>query len=386
MNPIGKMCGADVVFGGRWDDVRGVATFKATLDGVIGYYDEKGLSASLIPAPAVAQRVARPEDTDAAQAIYFHDDEGVIFGSVILSGGQIVPLSEIVYEDAEAWLDAVSKSLRDPNLDLVLVPETVEIAPADKLRKYDVTPSVETRGLPRLSSASGSKTLIGVALIVLALAGIGGGTWAYLTDQFAPPPPEIRMVTENRVPEFGRVLEACAEDLSSPWPAPPEWDLVREGCVADWATAQLSGLAPPEQSPHAYRLYEINPQIWDPYLSRLAFLRISERFPGRVIEGSSQFLLYLPYELETRLVDNAYLPNRSPDELVRSRFVGSVQIQGGSGMETFSASTPLEVREVLGRLAGERLTPGHVYHDPRSGVTGFRFGPEQVQTRQVRAN
>ena len=386
MNPIGRMCGIDVVYGGRWDDVRGKAAFKATHDGVVCYYDEKDLLTSLVPAPAVALRLARPEDTDAAQAVFFHDDKGEIFSSVILSGGQIVPLSETLHEDDDAWLDAISKSLRDPNLDLVLVPDTVDIAQADKLRKFEIGGGIGAKGLPRLTSASGSRTLIGVALITLALAGIGGGTWAYLTDQFAPPPPEIRMVTENRVPEFGRVLESCVEDLSSPWPAPPEWDLVREGCVADWGTAQLSGLAPSEQSPHAYRLYEINPQIWDPYLSRLAFLRISERFPGRVIEGSSQFLLYLPYELETRLVDNAYLPNRSPDELVRSRFVGSVQIQGGAGMETFSASTPLEFPEVLSRLSGERLTTGHVYHDPRSGVTGFRFGPEQVRTRQVRAN
>lgn len=386
MNPIGKMCGTDVVFGGRWDDVRGSAPFKATHDGVIGYYDEKGLSSSLIPAPALAQRLVRPEDTDAAQVIYFHDDEGAVFGSVILSGGQIVPLSETVFEDTETWLDAISKSLRDPNLDLVLVPETVEIAPADKLRKYDLSLTPDTRGLPRLASASGSRTLIGVTMIALALAGIGGGTWAYLTDQFAPPPPEIRMVQERRVPLFGEVLTACAEDLSAPWPAPPEWELVREGCVADWGLAQLSGLMPPEQVPHAYRLYEISPQTWDPYLSRLAFLRISERFPGRVIEGSNQFLLYLPYELETRLVDNAYLPDQAPAELVRSRFVGSIEIQGGAGLEGFSASSQLELEEVLTRLAAERLTPGHAFQDLRGGRTGFRFGPERVETRQVRAD
>jgi hypothetical protein len=386
MNPIGRMCGVEVVFGGRWDDLRGAAPFKATHEGVVGYFDARGLSTSLVPAPAVAQRVAQPEDAGAAQAIFYNDEEGRVFGSVIFSGGQIAPLSETVHEDADAWLAAIARALRDPNLDIIHVPEGVLVPKVEKLRHFDLAGQVERKGLTRISSASGSKNLIGGLVILLALAGIGAGTWAYLTDQFAPPPPEVRMVKENRIPLFGEILTACAEDLSAPWPAPPEWELIREGCVADWGTAQLSGLMPAEQGPHAYRLYEINPQIWDPYLSRLSFLRISERFPGKVIEGTSQFLLYLPYELETRVVDNAYLPDQDPAELVRSRFVGSVEMQGGAGMEGLSASTPLELEEVLTRLAGERLTPGHVFHDPRGQRTGFRFGAERVETRQVRAN
>lgn len=385
MNPIGKMCDIEVVFGARWDDLHGGAPLRTTHDGVTGYYDVKGLSLKLVPAPVVAHRAAAPDDQLAVQAIFYNDEEGRVFGSVIFSGGQIAPLSETVYQDADDWISAISRSLRDANLDLVHVPQGVQVPAVEKLRQYDLTRSVEQKGLPRLS-ASGSKNLIGGVFIALVLAGIGGGTWAFLTDQFAPPPPQIQMVTEKRVTLFGDVLNACAEDLSAPWPAPPEWELVREGCVGDWGTAQLTGLVPAEQSPHAYRLYEINPQIWDPYLSRLAFLRISTRFPGQVVEGTNQFLLHIPYELTTRIVDNAYLPDTSPQEIIRSRFVGSVQMQGGAGMEAMSASTELELTEVLSRLSGERLTTGHVFRDLRGGRTGMRFGPEQVQTRQVRAD
>jgi len=385
MNPIGRMCDVEVVFGGRWDDLPGGAPLKTSHDGVSGYYDVKGLNLKLVPAPVVAYRSASPDDPLAAQAIFYNDDEGRVFGSVIFSGGKIAPLSESVYEDADEWVSAISRSLRDANLDLVHIPEGVRVPTVEKLRHYDLTLPVEHKGLPRLSS-SGSKNLIGIAVIGLILAGIGGGTWAFLTDQFAPPVPEVRMVTEKRVPLFGEILSACAEDLSAPWPAPPEWELVREGCVADWGTAQLSGLTPGEQSPHAYRLYEINTQTWDTYLSRLAFLRISERFPGRVVEGTNQFLLHIPYELETRIVDNAYLPDQAPLEIIRSRFVGSVQVQGGTGMEAMSASTELEMADVLARLSGERLTTGHVFRDLRGSRTGIRFGAEQVQTRQVRAD
>ena len=385
MNPIGKMCDIEVVFGARWDDLHGGAPLRTTHEGVPGYYDTKGLSLKLVPAPVVAHRAAAPDDQLAVQAIFYNDEEGRVFGSVIFSGGQIAPLSETVYQDADDWISAISRSLRDANLDLVHVPQGVQVPAVEKLHQYDLTRSVEQKGLPRLS-ASGSKNLIGGAVIALVLAGIGVGTWAFLTDQFAPPPPQIQMVTEKRVTLFGDVLNACAEDLSAPWPAPPEWELVREGCVGDWGTAQLTGLVPAEQSPHAYRLYEINPQIWDPYLSRLAFLRISTRFPGQVVEGTNQFLLHIPYELTTRIVDNAYLPDTSPQEIIRSRFVGSVQMQGGAGMEAMSASTELELTEVLSRLSGERLTTGHVFRDLRGGRTGMRFGPEQVQTRQVRAD
>lgn len=385
MNPIGKMCDIEVVFGARWDDLHGGAPLRTTHEGVPGYYDTKGLSLKLVPAPVVAHRAAAPDDQLAVQAIFYNDEEGRVFGSVIFSGGQIAPLSETVYQDADDWISAISRSLRDANLDLVHVPQGVQVPAVEKLRQYDLTRSVEQKGLPRLS-ASGSKNLIGGAVIALVLAGIGVGTWAFLTDQFAPPPPQIQMVTEKRVTLFGDVLNACAEDLSAPWPAPPEWELVREGCVGDWGTAQLTGLVPAEQSPHAYRLYEINPQIWDPYLSRLAFLRISTRFPGQVVEGTNQFLLHIPYELTTKIVDNAYLPDTSPQEIIRSRFVGSVQMQGGAGMEAMSASTELELTEVLSRLSGERLTTGHVFRDLRGGRTGMRFGPEQVQTRQVRAD
>lgn len=386
MNPIGRMCGVDVVFGGRWDDLRGAAPLKANHDGIVGFYDTRGLGTALIPAPVVAQRAALPKDAGEVQAIFYNDEAGEIFGSIIFSGGLIAPLSETVHEDSEAWLAAIGRALRDPNLDLVYIPQGVRVPQVEKLRHYDLTQAVDRKGLTRLTSASGSKNLLGGLIIALVLAGIGGGTWAFLTDQFAPPPPEVRMVTEKRVPVFDDILTACAEDLSSPWPAPPEWELVREGCVSDWGMAQLSGLVPPDQVPHAYRLYEINPQVWDPYLSRLSFLRISERFAGRVIEGSNQFLLYLPYELGTRLVDTAFLPNQDPASLVRSRFVGSIDLQGGTGMEAYSASTPLELDEVLARLTGEPLTPGHVFHDLRGQRTGIRFGPEKVESRQARVD
>jgi hypothetical protein len=386
MNPIGRMCDVEVVFGGRWDDLKGGAPLRAVHEGVIGFYDAKGLGLRLVPAPIVAYRAAAPQDPVAAQAIFYNDEEGQVFGSIIFSGGLIAPLSEAVYQDADDWVAAIGRSLRDTNLDLVHVPEGVRVPAVEKLRHYDLTVPVEQKGLVRLSSSSGSKNLIGVALIALALTGIGLGTWAYVTDQFAPPSPEVLMVAETSVPLFGEVLSACAKDLTAPWPAPPEWELVREGCVADWGTAQLTGLMPQDQAPHAYRLYEINPQTWDPYLSRLAFLRISERFPGRVVEGTNQFLLHIPYELKTRVVDNAYLPDTAPQDIVQARFVGAVQMQGGEGMETLSASTSLELAEVLSRLSAERLTPGHVFTDLRSQQTGIQFGPEQVQTRQVRAD
>lgn len=386
MNPIGRMCGVEVVFGGRWEDLRGEAPFRATHNGVTGYFDRKGLSLSLIPAPVVAQRIAEAEDAGAAQAIYYNDEEGRVFGSVILSGGQIAPLSETVYEDADAWIGSIAKALRDPNLDIVHIPEGVRVPKVEKLRHFDLTRPVERKGLTRISSTSGSRNLLAGVAAVLVLSAVGLGTWAYLTGQFSPPPPEVNMITENRVPLYGEVLKSCRTDLSVPWPAPPEWEIAMEGCVADWSGAQITGISPPEEGPYAYRLYEIGTEVWDPYLSRLAFLRISERFPGRVVEGSSQFLLYLPYELSTRIVDNAYLPDQDPAEIVRSRFVGAIELTGGAGMEALSGSTPLELNEVLDRLSGERITPAHVFRDVRGQITGIRFGPEQVLTRQVRAD
>lgn len=386
MNPIGRMCGVEVVFGGRWDDLRGDAPFRAIHDGVTGYYDRKGLGLNLIPAPVIAQRIAATEDVGAAQAIYYNDEEGRVFGSVILSGGQIAPLSETVHEDADAWISSIAKALRDPNLDIIHIPNGVQVPKVEKLRQFDLTQAIERKGLTRISSTSGSRNLLAGAAMALVLAGIGVGTWAYLTGAFAPPPPEVNMVIENRIPLYAEVLQACGTDLSVPWPAPPEWEVVMEGCVGDWAGAQLTGLTPPDQVPHAYRLYEISTELWDPYLSRLAFLRISERFPGQVVEGTNQFLLYLPYELSTRIVDNAYLPDQDPLEIVRSRFVGAIDVTGGAGMEALSASTPLELREVLERLSGERITPAHVFRDVRGQLTGIRFGPEQVLTRQVRVD
>jgi len=386
MNPIGRMCGVEVVFGGRWDDLRGSAPFRSTWDGVTGYYDQRSLSPSLIPAPVVALKIASPEDTGAAQAIYYNDDEGRFFGSVILSGGQIAPLSETVHEDADAWIASISKALRDPNLDIVHIPIGVQVPKVEKLRDFDLTQTVERKGLPRLSSASNSRNLFISLLFGFSLLGIGGGTWAYLTDQFSPPPPAINLVTEYRLPLFGEILDGCRSDLSVPWPAPPEWEVVTEGCVADWNGAQMTGLTSTDQVPHAYRLYEISTEIWDPYLSRLSFLRISENFPGRVVEGTNQFLLYIPYELSTRIVDNAYMPDDDPAEIIRARFVGAVDITGGAGMEALSASIPLELYEVLERLSGERITPSHVFRDVRGQLTGLRFGPEQVLNRQVRVD
>lgn len=386
MNPIGRMCEIDVVFGGRWDDLKEEARHKCVHQGVTGYYDVKELDQGLVPAPLAAFQAANPDDPAAAHAVFYCDEDGLIFGSVIFSGGQIAPMSEVVHEDEESWLRAVAIALEDSNLDTVHIPIGVEVHISDRIRKYDLSSPADGKALPSLSPASGSKAILGLAVIALVLAGIGGGTWAFLTGKFEPPPPEIEMMTEKRVPLFGEVLDACAEDLASPWPAPPEWELSREGCVSDWQTAQITGLAPADQVPHAYRLYTIDQQTWDPYLSRLSFLRISERFKGQVVEGTGQFLLYIPYDLQTELVDNAYLPDPDPQEIVRSKFIGAIRIQGGTGMETLSASTELELDVVLSRLSGERLTPAHVFHDMSGGTTGFRFGPERVETRQVRVN
>ena len=196
MNLTGRMCGVDVVYGGRWDDLAGDAAFKVTHNGVTGYFDGRNMDLSLVPAPAVAQRAAGSDDDGMAQAIFYYDESASIFGSVIFSGGKIAPLSETIHDDVDAWAAAIESSLKDPNLDIVHVPKEIIAPKVEKVRLYDLGQMVDRKKLPRLSSTSSLRNLVGGLLITLLMSGIAMGAWTYLSKRLTPPEPEIVMVRE----------------------------------------------------------------------------------------------------------------------------------------------------------------------------------------------
>ncbi|MCE6959725.1 hypothetical protein LAZ40_11910 [Cereibacter sphaeroides] len=384
MNRTGMIAGVECVFGARWDDAKGKARLKTKYRDTIGYYDDKDVPPKAVPALAAIHESIAIGDALAAYALFYHDDEGTIFGSVVFSAGQVAPLSETIYETAEEWENAIIRSTRDPNIDHIYFPEGAVSFEDDKHRRYEFPTAIEVKSLPRLAAASNlGLVLAGVAMSAV-LAAIPLGAWIYIAEPFAEETADIEMVVEKIRPNFTEVLGKCAADLEEPWPAPPEWTLRQEGCVAAPDMAKVTFPIPADQRPYAYRFYELEPQNWDEFLSHAAFIKMVERFPGQFVEGPNQIVLFTPYDLSSDTVDDAYMPDTDPAAILRANFVGAMELNANDGVGGTTGSTDLELDKVLKRLEGKRLTPAHVYRQLEIDRTGLEVSPERIDTRQVR--
>lgn len=385
MNQIGTISGVPAVFGARWDDDKGSARFKAKLSDTIGYYDDKEIDAKAFPAPAIVHQQLEIDDPMAAYVVFYHDDEGELFGSVVFSAGQIAPLSETIFETSDEWENAIIRASSDSNVDQVYFPEGAVDFEDEKHRTFELSKDkVELKELPKLTSGSNLATILIVMLMLVILAAIPIGAWIIIAKPFEKAATDVEFVIEKIKPDFSKVLDQCATDLEDPWPAPPEWTLKQEGCVTAPELAKIAFPKPADQRPYAYRFYDLDTAQWDDFLSRASFMQMAERFPGQVLEGTNQFVLYMPYDVEKNVIDDAYIPDTNPVGILRQNFVGALKIgtnTGGGGVKAF---TELEFDKAVERLSGKRLTPNHIYRNLKAQQTGMEVSPERIETRQVR--
>ena len=387
MHKIGTVCGIPAIFGIRWDDIKGKARLKTIFSDTVGYCDDGALDPDTIPAPAIVHQFLKVDDDIAPYMVFFHDDAGEIFGSVVFSAGQIVPMSEVIYENSTDWETAIIAVTHDSNIDFVFFPEGAVSATDAKYRPYEVAKdSIDIDILPKLKKGSRLARILGLIFLILVLIGIGVGVWIYIADPFKKAEEEIQFRVERLKPDYMTVMAQCAVDLKKRWPAPPEWNLAQEGCVITPDTAKVSFPKPVEERPYAYRLYDLE-STWNEFLSRLSFLKMAERFPGEVVEGPNHFILLLPYELEKHLVDESYQANTDPSAILRRNFVGIIDISGGTGVGGgLTGKTVLEFDRVVERLMGELLTPNHLYRNLKDNSTGMEISAERIDERQVRIN
>ena len=118
----------------------------------------------------------------------------------------------------------------------------------------------------------------------------------------------------------------------------------------------------------------------DPYLSRLAFRRLSQRFPGQVIEEKDTFVLYQGQDVESLLMDDNYVPLADPRPMLQDLFIGGLDIAGG-GINGISATTPLELEQVVERISDREITPVHINRDLKQNITRIDIAPETLVTR-----
>lgn len=387
MKFTGTIVGKDVAFGARWDDVKNKAPKKAVYGDVTGFYDED-VAMKSCPAPALVNEMINVPDREAVYAIFYHDDDMEIFGSVLFANGNIIQLSEKVYENRAAWELDFDAQVADRDMPLVYYPEgALKPKTLDSVKAYTFDEDVlEGLTLPKVTATSQAKTIAAVAAMLAVVACIPVGAWIFVAKPFEKTTTEVQYVTEKLKPDFDQVLESCMGDLADPWPVPPEWELVKEGCVGAPDVAKVSFPKPADQRPYSYRHYTLDIAKWDDYLSGKSFMKMAERFPGQVVEGTNSFLMYIPYDLETGLVDNAYMPNTQPIGILKDNFVGAMKINQKSGAGNIEGFTELELDKTVGRLKGAKATPEHVFREPRNNVTGVVIGPERIETRQVRVN
>lgn len=385
MNKIGTIAGIPAVFAGRWDDSKENAHFKSKFLDTVVFYDSKDTDVKAHPAPAIAHAMLEVDDRMAAYAVFYHDDEGEIFGSVIFSAGQIAPLSEVLYEDAESWEEAIIRASKDSNIDQVFSPEGAVNLDQETQKSYFQDPDlIDRNGLPKITSSSNIATILIVMLMMIILTAIPVVAWIIVAKPFEKVSNEAEFVVERIKPDYSRVLDQCALDLQEPWPAPPEWNLSQEGCILAPELARVTFPKPVDQRPYSYRFYDLDPQQWDDFLSRASFMRMAERFPGQVLEGTNQFVLYMPYDVEKNVVDNAYIPDTDPTSILRQNFVGAIKLGNANNVSGLKGFTNLELDKTIARLSGKRLTANHVYRNLQNQQTGMEISPERIETRQVR--
>ena len=384
MNRIGTIAGIQAAFGARWDDSGRGSRMRTRFSDTVGFYDESGIGRDAHPAPAIVHPMLEIDDPMAACAVFYHDDAGKVFGSVVLSAGQVAPLSEIVHESGADWRDAILRSKDDANLDQVFFPEGVVDGSHVKLRPYAVSArKVDLAALPRIRPRHISAGML--VLAAAALAAFSVAAWTFFSGPGNQSAQEAEFEIERIRTEYAGLLERCRSDLREPWPAPPEWTLRQEGCVGAPELARIGFPKPVSGRPYVYRYYELDGAHWDEYLSRASFEKMADRFPGQFIGGPKRFVLYMTRDVEKSVVDDAYLPDGDPASILRRNFVGAIRLSaGGAGAGGVAGFTDLELGSALERLSGKRLTPNHVYRNLKDRRTGIEASPERVETRQIR--
>ena len=384
MNKTSTIAGIEVAFGARWGDEKRKARLKTTCFETVGYFDDKKITKKHRAAVAVATRMIDRLDKLSSSMVFFHDDAGEIFGSVLLANGQIMPGSEEVHDDSDAWEAAIAHALEDENIELVYVPESAGASHRKIIPFVHRHDGIEAKDLPEMVPASPLGMVIAVIFMLLIVSSIPIGAWIWIAEPFKKVEEPIYIV-EKLKPNYQQVLERCAADLGEPWPVPPEWTLQQEGCVGAPDLARILIPKPGDQRPYVYRFYDLDGPQWDEYLSKKSFLKMAERFPGQVIEGTNQFVLFIPYDLEKDLIDDNYLPDTNPTAILRQNFVGALRV-AGEGMNGTKATTNLELDRVIERLFNKRLTPSHVYREVEGQRTSMEIAPERIESRQVRIN
>ena len=384
MNRVGTIAGIQAAFGARWDDSARGARLTTRFSDTVGFYDEAGIGRDAHPAPAIIHPMLDIDDAMAACAVFYHDDAGTVFGSVVLSAGQVAPLSETVHDSGGDWREAILRSAGDANLDQVFYPEGSVDASHGKLRPYAVSAEkVDRATLPRIRRRVVSAGML--ALAAAALAAFSVAVWTFFSGPGNESAQEAEFEIERIRTEYAGLLERCRADLKEPWPAPPEWTLRQEGCVGVPELARVGFPKPVSARPYVYRYYELDGAQWDEFLSRASFEKMANRFPGHFIEGTNRFVLYITRDVSKSVVDDAYVPDGDPAAILRRNFVGAIRLSaGGAGAGGVAAFTDLELGPALERLSGKRLTPNHVYRNLNDRRTGIEASPERIETRQVR--
>lgn len=383
MNITSTINGIDAVFGARWDDEKSKARHQTRFRNTVGYYDDKDVSTKAHPAPSIAFKLLDDPSEQAVINLFYHDDAGQTFGSIILSAGLVSPLSEVIYSTPGDWERAIEDALNDQSIDHVYAPDGSIIHASEKFASFSMKKDMKPEDLPKISSGFSIKTALIVAGMLVVLSAIPIGAWVYVAEPFKKAE-EIKFVIEKIKPDFTTVLDACAVDLEEPWPSPPEWNLAQEGCVMAPELTRISFPKPEDQRPYAYRFYDLDDKKWDPFLSRAAFLKMAESFPGQILEGTNQVVLYMPYDIDKNPVADSYVPDIDPQKILRENFVGIMEISGSVSAAGLTATTNLELDKVIERISDKRLTPSHIFRNLDNDSTGLSVSAERIETRQVR--
>jgi hypothetical protein len=386
MTKIAKIAGIDAAFGARWDDARDGARIKTKFMDTVGWYDGKAVGKDIAVAPSLIHSMIEVKDAFSVYAIFYKDDTEKVFASIIFSAGQVYTNSEVIYDDLTEWEGAITRTTRDPNIDFVYLTEDAQSFIDDKHILYSITDEIAIGEVAHTSTGISLATAGIVAGMAITLAAIPIGAWLYIANPFEQKVEQAIYVTEKTKPNYSEILEKCGSDLSVPWPSSPEWTLVQEGCVTAPEFAQITLPKPTDGRPYSYRYYELDSSTWDEYLSRKAFQKMAERFPGNIIEGINQVVLYVPYNLKEERVDNGYTANSNPMTIVEHNFVGTMTIDTNKGVSGSKGKTDLELDLTMKRLIGERLTVPHINWNYRNNATSLVFQPEIVNSRKKRVN
>lgn len=227
MNRIGTIAGIQAAFGASWGDSGRGSRMRTRFSDTVGFYDESGIGRDAHPAPAIVHPMLEIDDPMAACAVFYHDDAGTVFGSVVLSAGQVAPLSEIVHESGGDWRDAILRSKDDANLDQVFFPEGAVGGTHGKLRPYAVSAEkVDLATLPRIRPRHFSAGML--ALAAASLAAFVVTVWTFFSGPGSESAQEAEFEVERIRTEYAGLLVRCRAGLREPWPARPNGRCARK--------------------------------------------------------------------------------------------------------------------------------------------------------------